>query len=798
MTQPTQSPVSTAFTRREQATGCASPVAQVFTGVYLLFLIIIAQVIQWSTEQALFEESIHLPDTRWAITLIFSLAVIIPLAFFAFSRTSGSRPNFRTWFWAGVFALLMVPSRLAHLTDAQLAGVLQIAGMLVFLLVFGIWRRSNGIVLSRGSGTTVAMAAGFGLVIMLPFALWGALGSPLDAILNLLTGLLLGLCAAMLFAGSLLVTGSKNDWNPNRARAVGVSAALTLLILATGFGVNSQQWLLAVVLPLLGWLAVALSLAVGSDPAPAWLPPALLVGLAACGPLLFLDPDELNLIAGSGPGEIIGWAIRMSFASAILALIGAIAARVLAGRAVVWKWPRVFPLVMLVVLLAVYFFAGRPGFYGERLFVIMKDQIDVSAAVKMPDYNQRRAFVYHMLVEKANASQAYLRQALSRFGIEHKPYYLVNGMEVWGGPLLRAWLETQPGVDRVLENPELRPLPRQVPIASGSAILPSLPLWNQTMLGADRVWKDLGVTGKGIIVGQSDSGVQGDHPELAGSYRGMSGGKNDNWYDPWNHSSKPVDLGGHGTHTLGSILGKNVGIAPGAQWIACVNLARNLGNPSYYLDCWQFMLAPFPQGGDPLKDGDTARGAMVLNNSWGCPTVEGCDPNTFLPAVRALRNAGIFVVVSAGNSGDFGCGTVEDPPAIYQDVYSVGAVDSQGQRASFSSLGPVTVDSSNRVKPDIAAPGVQVLSAYPNSTYTALSGTSMAGPQVVGTVALMWSANPKLMGDIDRTTQILNQSARPYRGPLAGCATGQGTPNDITGYGIVDAYTAVQMAQAAK
>ena len=211
----------------------------------------------------------------------------------------------------------------------------------------------------------------------------------------------------------------------------------------------------------------------------------------------------------------------------------------------------------------------------------------------------------------------------------------------------------------------------------------------------------------------------------------------------------------------------------------------------------QFMLAPFPQNGDPFTDGRPAQGANVLNNSWGCPVVEGCDPDTFLPAVRALEEAGIFVVVSAGNDGDTGCGTVDDPPAIYQEIVSVGAVDSQGKRASFSSLGPVYVDGSNRTKPDLAAPGEQVLSAFPQGTYTSESGTSMAGPHVVGTVALMWSANPKLIGDVARTRQILDATAQPYKGPLSSCGAAA-APNDTVGYGIVDAYAAVQMALQAK
>jgi subtilisin family serine protease len=245
-------------------------------------------------------------------------------------------------------------------------------------------------------------------------------------------------------------------------------------------------------------------------------------------------------------------------------------------------------------------------------------------------------------------------------------------------------------------------------------------------------------------------------------------------------------------------LGKNIGIAPDAQWIGCVNLARNLGNPGLYLDCMQFMLAPFPQNGNPLKDGDPARGAMVLNDSWGCPREEGCDANVYLPAVKALKSAGIFVVASAGNGGVIGCSTIEDPLPIYQDVYAVGAVDNKGDLADFSSKGPVTVDGSGRVKPDIVAPGVDVFSAMPNNTYTAESGTSMAGPHVVGVVALMWSANPKLIGDIDKTTQILDSTAQPYQGAYPSCVKDYSSPNNAVGYGIVDAYAAVKAALEVK
>jgi len=208
------------------------------------------------------------------------------------------------------------------------------------------------------------------------------------------------------------------------------------------------------------------------------------------------------------------------------------------------------------------------------------------------------------------------------------------------------------------------------------------------------------------------------------------------------------------------------------------------------------MLAPYPQGGNALRDGDPARAAHVINNSWGCPPIEGCDANALAPAVSALRAAGIFVVASAGNEGPR-CGSVSDPIALYADAFSVGAVDRYGSVAFFSSRGPVTVDGSGRTKPDILAPGVDVLSSMPGNSYATNSGTSMAGPHVVGVVALMWSAQSKLIGDIDQTEQILAETARPYTGPRNNCSTG-GLPDNDAGYGLVDAYAAVEAALAVK
>ncbi|MCI0393576.1 MAG: S8 family serine peptidase, partial [Chloroflexi bacterium] len=615
--------------------------------------------------------------------------------------------------------------------------------------------------------------------------------------LNLATGLLLGLAAGLILGRVLLPAIHDTSTGPGWDVTLGgLATGAALLILATGFGYHGLQLLLMFSLPALGWAVAGLAqLGRARDSAVSWPAVGLLVGLAAATPALFIDPDELTLYL-VGEGEIIQWAFAAAIVAMFLGWFLGLPLFFLRHRL---AHSRPGPLLAagaalaLLAGLAIYGLAGQPGFYGEQLFVILKDQADVSAAAGMGDYDARRQFVYDTLVNHADTTQAGLRQQLDRLGLDYTPYYLVNAIAVEGGPAVRLWLASRPEVDRIIPNPILRPLPDIPPASSGDATPPVTPDWNLTFIGADRVWQEFGVTGEGVVVGQSDSGVQGDHPELAQAYRGRGGNDNYNWFDPWNHSATPVDIGGHGTHTLGSIVGASTGVAPGAEWLGCVNLARNLGNPALYLDCLQFLLAPFPLGGDPFSDGDPTRSAHVLNNSWGCPEeLEGCDANSLLPAVRALRAAGIFVIVSAGNEGP-SCGSVRDPLAIYDEVFSVGAIDPVGNLAFFSSQGPVTADGSGRTKPDIVAPGVEILSAFPNSTYTHLDGTSMAGPHVAGVVTLLWSAAPALVGDIERTEEILIATAQPYSGAPSSCAAGSAIPNNAVGYGVVDAYAAVKM-----
>ncbi len=188
----------------------------------------------------------------------------------------------------------------------------------------------------------------------------------------------------------------------------------------------------------------------------------------------------------------------------------------------------------------------------------------------------------------------------------------------------------------------------------------------------------------------------------------------------------------------------------------------------------------------------------MINNSWGCPPSEGCtDPLVLKTVVDNTRAAGIVVVVSAGNSGS-SCGTVNDPPAIYDSAFTVGATNSTEGIVSFSSRGPVTVDGSNRLKPDVSAPGFGIRSSIPGGVYWTMSGTSMAAPHVAGQVALVLSAMPSWKGQVDSIEARVAQTALPRTSTqTCGGVPGSQVPNNTFGWGRIDALAAVSMADLA-
>ena len=445
---------------------------------------------------------------------------------------------------------------------------------------------------------------------------------------------------------------------------------------------------------------------------------------------------------------------------------------------------------------------------------------DLSPARALRSKREKTRFVVQALQAHAERAQAQLRADLAARGLDFFPLWITNQIVVRriDRPTLR-WLGTRSDVVRVDLDEQTRGLDNQAehqrPKSRAALHAPHSPTaieWGVQRVNAPPVWA-MGYTGQGIVIANLDTGVRWDHQALKPHYRGWDGvaaDHNYNWFDAAPEgsdppSSTPQDVNGHGTHTTGTAvgddgMGNQIGVAPGAKWIACRNMAgpSGIGSVARYVACFQFALAPTDVNGNSP---DPDRSADITSNSWACDPGYGeigCDvPTALVTATQALRNAGIMVIASAGNSGP-SCGTVRLAPATLDQAFTVGATNGSDTIAGFSSRGPSWL--TGRIKPDVVAPGVGVRSARslaPNS-YGFLSGTSMAAPHVAGVVALLWSAAPELRGEVETTEMLLRQTARPLTDSQT-CAgvPGSAWPNNTYGYGLVDALAAVNVALGA-
>ncbi len=445
-----------------------------------------------------------------------------------------------------------------------------------------------------------------------------------------------------------------------------------------------------------------------------------------------------------------------------------------------------------------------------EFFIILKEQGDINGAKTIPTKEEKGRFIYDTLRNVAIESQVGLLQWLRSRGVLYKRFWIVNQVMVRGDEGLLSEVLIRDDVARIDANPAVRGITDPEPDPTKPRVsTPGAVEWGVQRVNADEVWNIYGVNGAGIVVAGQDTGVDWDHPALIDHYRGWNGVSADhdyNWHDSihnsignpcGNNSPVPCDDDNHGTHTMGTVVGDDggtnkIGVAPGAEWIACRNMDEGVGTPATYAECFEWFMAPYPTGGDSLVDGDPSKAPHIINNSWSCPPSEGCNQDTLESIVATTRSAGIMVVVSNGNAGPW-CSTTKDPPALYQQSFSVGATDSSDSLASFSSRGPVTYKGDTYIKPNISAPGVNIRSSVRGGGYrSGWSGTSMAAPHVAGVAALLWSAIPGIIGDINLAEVILELTAFPKN--YVSCGDPLGVPNNGYGYGIVDALNAIQSA----
>ena len=451
---------------------------------------------------------------------------------------------------------------------------------------------------------------------------------------------------------------------------------------------------------------------------------------------------------------------------------------------------------------------------GELRTVLIRlhDDSARSALQLLAPGTDRPRQVTELLRTHADRTQAPLRTWLAAQNIASRSYWLGNLLRIEAdAPTIKAIASRDDVVAVLWDRVWRQSLPSPQPqLRSGfdvQAIEASL-----SHIGAPQVWAT-GILGQDVVIAGQDTGYQWDHPALRVAYRGWDGvtaDHNYNWHDAIHEligggvnscgldMPTPCDDHNHGTHTMGTMVGDDgnsnqIGIAPGARWIGCRNMEEGDGTPSTYTECFQWFIAPTAlDGSDP--DPDLA--PHIINNSWGCPESEGCTEAEIAlmqDVVEAVRAAGILVVASAGNSGS-ACGSIDAPPAIYTAAFTVGATTVPNDTiASFSSRGPVV---GGLLKPDVTAPGVSIRSSVTGNFYASFNGTSMAGPHVAGTAALMMSVNPALRRNPGAVETILRETAVPITSAQScGGFDGGLVPNAVFGHGRIDAWAAFRVAE---
>lgn len=406
------------------------------------------------------------------------------------------------------------------------------------------------------------------------------------------------------------------------------------------------------------------------------------------------------------------------------------------------------------------------------IIVTMKKQADLGATASL-DRDDRVRRVVQLLQETANANQVPIRAFLATQQAQGlagppTPFWVFNGLAVPARAVVIDQLAARRDVGRISLNQTV-----EAPSAATDAATEP----NIAAINAPALWA-LGYRGQGVVVANVDTGVYLNHDDLYAQWRGGT----NSWYDPNNeHPDTPTDLNGHGTHTMGVMVGRDaggtaIGVAPEAQWIA-VKIFDDQGRATVagIHAAYQWLL-------DPDGDPGTADAPHVVNNSWGFGSPV-CDLE-FQLDLQALRAANILPVFSAGNFGP--SGATSTSPANNPEAFAVGAVDDFDQIYAYSSRGPSSCSEAQTVFPEIVAPGVDVRTTERSNLYTDATGTSLAAPHVAGALALLLSAYPQLGAD-EQASALL--AGAVDLGPV-------GPDNDF-GHGRLDVWAAYQFLLAA-
>jgi len=437
------------------------------------------------------------------------------------------------------------------------------------------------------------------------------------------------------------------------------------------------------------------------------------------------------------------------------------------GTAAAWAAPRAAGLRAAVVAPQLQRHLDAAG-QDEmvKAIVVLKSQADLTSVRGLARKNRPGAAA-RILRARADNTQRPLRALLKLrqaqglvSGIE--PLWITNAISVTATPAVISELAARPDVREI--RPDL-----VVPAPQLPATAPSAPAeTNVALVNAPELW-DLGYRGQGVVVANMDTGVDVTHPDLASRWRGGT----NSWYDPnGEHPTTPTDVSGHGTWTMGVMVGgdaggSSVGVAPDATWIAVkIFNDRGTATSTAIHQGFQWLLDP---DGNPA----TADAPDVVNDSWTM-SASGCLLD-FQPDLASLRAAGILPVFAAGNYGPQS-GTSASP-ANNPEAFAVGATDDTDVLYPYGSRGPSACGQA--VYPQLVAPGVGIHTTDLYGLYADETGTSVAAPHVAGALALLLQAFPGMSAD--RQAAALENSAADL---------GTVGADNSFGYGRLDALAA--------
>ena len=424
--------------------------------------------------------------------------------------------------------------------------------------------------------------------------------------------------------------------------------------------------------------------------------------------------------------------------------------------------------VLFLLVLCVF---ALTSFASDGYIVFLQNQDKSVDEVMKSDFSNRAQIIERM---KSNFDRS-----ITRFRTKTANYRSINIDKHYWSVNAVAITASEADIERLKTLPEVRFIVKDLPVELDEPVAVGTPevepenseyAYGLLNINVPKVWDELGVKGRGAVVGIIDTGITYNHPEFKDTGKIIR-----YWEGSEKDMKTAVDSNGHGSHVAGTIAGgnlsgKHIGVAPEAKLI----IAKGIGGSASLLTAMEYML-------DPDGNSNTHDFPRVVNCSWHSGYG---DQNPYYEMLERWLQLGIVPAFSAGNSGP-NAQTITKPKE-FPGVFATAAADINKTIARFSSRGPAIYKGQEVSKPDWAAPGVDVYSVKPSGGYTTMSGTSMASPHIAGVVALMVSANPKL--GVEDIRDILKNSTHDAGDPGYDYAYGHGN---------IDAFIAVKLAKEA-